>query len=166
MRRWKKSSEDSPAGCPAGGTSGKVEREKYNNRRLTYSRWHRRESIRRFLSDFEAWQLGMVDIDDVEYCRFCGEPLALIETAQDFGQRKSARVTARLAERAGIPAWLVFYTPGPDGDIVRFRVRQVYPSGDGEKIMSPREFAEFLVELRRRHKCRGNMEHPLKRGER
>lgn len=129
--------------------------EKYGTRDLTYSHWHRVSSTGRFLSDFEAWGLGMIDIDDVEYCRHCSEPLACIETAVDIGQAsKCGKVTSRLAEKAGLPAYTVLYRV-EGGDIVEFRVT-LWEGLDSYETttMQPPEYAEFLADLRRKHDCK------------
>ncbi len=127
------------------------DKERYGNRDLTYSTWHRVESTRRFLDDFSAWRLGMVDIDDCEYCRFCYAPLALIELAQDIGQQdKPMMVTCNLAQRAGLPAYLVFYTVCGK-DISQFRVMQLEPTNGPERILSPAEYAQFLFAFHESH---------------
>ena len=61
-------------------------KERYGKRDLTYSSWHRPESISRFLEKRYAYNLDFIDLDAIEYCHFCKEPLALIELAQDVGQ--------------------------------------------------------------------------------
>lgn len=125
--------------------------EKYGQRDLTYSWWHRKASIERFLSDFEAWRLGMVDIDDVEYCRWCYEPLSLIELAQDIGQsHKPAAVTENLAIKAEIPAYLCFYTVSRS-DIAQFRVTSLTHGEFVDEIMTPAEYAQFLSSFHDSH---------------
>jgi len=64
-----------------------AEREKYGVRSLEYSRWHRTDSVHRFLGLERAHHLPMIDLDALEYCRLCSQPLLLIETARDVGQR-------------------------------------------------------------------------------
>lgn len=127
------------------------DKERYGKRDLTYSNWHRVDSTKRFLDDFSAWRLGMVDIDDCEYCRFCYEPLALIEVAMDIGQYyKPMMVTSNLARRADLPAYLVFYVKSEE-DISQFRVTQLEPPGKPERILSPAEYARFLFAFHERH---------------
>lgn len=95
----------------------------------------------------------MIDIDDVEYCRWCSEPLALIELAQDVGQgHKCAKVTANLADLATRPAYRCFYAIS-QGDIVQFRVAPLTMNGDREYTMSPAEYARFLLGFHERHDC-------------
>ncbi len=133
------------------------DKERYGERDLTYSKWHRMESTKRFLSAFEAWRLGMIDIDDVEYCRWCSMPLHLIETAMDVGQQiKATTVTANLARFGGLPVSRVFYkitnSGSNDKDIERFRVLRILGKDAGQEIvMAPREYARFLFSFHQDH---------------
>lgn len=128
--------------------------ERYGTRDLTYSDWHRAASIKRFLPVLQASVLNYIDIDACEYCHFCRETLALIETAIDIGQtNKATTVTRNLANKANVPAYLVYYTP-IGGDVTRFRVKQVAPMFTDEKIMNPSEYAAFLWGLRIAHVCK------------
>ena len=55
-------------------------------RDLTYSSWHRRGSIKRFLNEEQAALLYMIDLDAspwVEWDDGVKEPMALIETLRD-----------------------------------------------------------------------------------
>jgi hypothetical protein len=110
-------------------------------------------SIRRYgLDARQAYLLGLIDIDGCEYCRHCCEPLALIETQVSARAPKSATVTARLAKRAGIPAYSVSIELG-DGEPVMFRFRRLEPPMDAITEMEPREFAWWLLSLRTEHEC-------------
>lgn len=119
--------------------------ERYGVRDLTYSRWHRT------LDDSLHW----IDLDAVEYCSLCKEPLVLIELAHDIGQTfKATTVMTRLATRADLPAFLVFYLAAADGDgITRLRVRRVWPPDDTEFVMSPQEYEWWLSTFRGAHRC-------------
>lgn len=130
-------------------------------RDLTYSAWHRQRSTQRFIGIDRAQSLGMIDIDCVlfvEYDTHTREPLALIETARDVGQRhKPATVTAALARRAGIPAFTVLYEaandPNPaDGrfpDIAQFRVRRLWPQPERSwRVVKPEQWAQALLHIR------------------
>lgn len=103
----------------------------------------------------------MIDLDGAVYVEFDGstrEPLALVETARDIGQTtKVATVTARLAQRSGIPAYAVLYrvsnTPNPADqrwpDIAGFRVRRVWPHPEPAwRELSPAEWARALLQIR------------------
>lgn len=117
-------------------------------RDLTYSQWHR--------SLEPPWrnELPYVDIDAVEICSSCRGPLALFEIARDSGQAfKPAGVTVRLAQRARLPAYLVFYRVDESGSIVGFRLRQLAPRGGPWRELSPEQYRAFLVGLRRAHRC-------------
>lgn len=134
--------------------------ERTGHRDLTYSGWHRPSSIHRYTGYSWAQQLGMIDIDDVEYCRKCNQPLALIETALDTGQaHKTGTVTANLAIAAGIPAYAVLYRKTEDQDIDQFRLRRLTPQPDPAwRTLTPAEYAQCLVTLRTAHKCYSRLE--------
>lgn len=129
--------------------------ERTGVRNLLYSGWHRRDSIKRFFdSVVTASKVTMVDIDSCEACCYCSAPLALIET--EMTQRttpKKAPITAALAQLAKIPAYSVAYWSADGVDIERFIVRRIQPSDDWNQLMSPAEYAEFLVALRSGHDC-------------
>ena len=133
--------------------------EEYSNERdLTYSAWHRRNSMQRYIDRRDAEGMSMIDIDAVEYDQKTREPLILIETARDNGQGwKAATVTRNLAKRAGIPAYVLLYTPSeipnPSNekwpDIKSFRVKCIWPEADTEwRFYSAREWVEELNRIR------------------
>ena len=137
--------------------------ERFGSRDLTYSAWHRRESIQRFVGLDAAQTMCMVDLDVpiyLEYDDGTFEPLILIEVAIDCGQdRKSHTVTKRLAMRADLPAFVVLYQkslePNPakisEKDIEGFRVKRIWPGREREwKRMLPEPYAQWLWDLRRR----------------
>jgi hypothetical protein len=138
-----------------------VQEERFGTRDRAYSAWHRRLSTRRFVGIEKAQLLSMIDLDGAVYCEFDGatsEPLALIETAMDRGQsRKTATVTRRLAERAGVPAYVVLYLPGDSlnpadrsqPDIRRFRVKRLWPNPElGWRTLDPAAWARALLQIR------------------
>jgi len=62
-----------------------------NERDLTYSTWHRVQSIARYTNTiFEAKSLVMMDFDFVEYDYFTKEPVLYIELTKDIGQSYNA----------------------------------------------------------------------------
>jgi hypothetical protein len=64
-----------------------------------YSKWHRKYD-----------GIAFLDIDSVEVCRFCYEPLAIIETAYYKGHtNKATTLTKEIAKRCSVPAYLLFY---------------------------------------------------------
>lgn len=135
--------------------------ERYGTRDLTYSAWHRRMSTRRFVGLERAQLLSMIDLDGslyVEYDDGSKEPLALVETARDVGQAfKAATVSTRLAQRAGLPCYVLLYScsrernPGDQScyDISAFRVRRAWPAPEtGWRTVTPEEWAKALLEIR------------------
>jgi hypothetical protein len=138
-----------------------VQEERFGTRDQTYSAWHRRRSTRRFVGIERAQLLSMIDLDGALYCEFDSrtcEPLALIETAIDRGQRrKVASVTRRLAQRARVPAYVVLYrlgdVPNPADpshfDIDQFRVRRLWPKPElAWRTLDPAAWAHALVRIR------------------
>lgn len=135
--------------------------ERIGERDLTYSAWHRRDSIKRFVGTEKAELLAMIDMDVVlfvEYDDSTKEPLCLIETAMDIGQTiKPATVTRKLAEKAKIPAFTVLYTPSNNRknpadkrwfDIEKFRIKKIHPEETDWESYSPLEWANELLEIR------------------
>lgn len=125
--------------------------ERYGTRDLAYSKWHRDAE------PADQCTLPYVDVDSVEYCHLCKEPLALVETAQDVGQAfKATTVMRNLAAKGNLPAYLVFYRKDPaTGGIDRFRLRQVYPCFTPWRMLTPGEYVTFLRSLRSKHTCKG-----------
>lgn len=135
-------------------------------RELTYSHWHRRESIGRYLTGYQAQFLYMADVDSVERCNFCHQPVALIETTRYLGGdfTKDARTTQTLASRAGTPAYTVYFIADeprtcptcrfwvPEWpDIHGFFVDGPLPTREPPRYLDPLQYAEWLVELRLAH---------------
>jgi hypothetical protein len=83
--------------------------ERLGHRDLTYSQWHRANRVSRYLSQEDAWLISYVDVDGVEYCRRCNEPVALVETMRGYAGFKPATVARKLADKAGLPAFRVYY---------------------------------------------------------
>lgn len=138
-----------------------MQEERFGTRDRTYSAWHRRRSTRRFVGIERAQLMSMIDLDGALYCEFdadSSEPLCLIETARDTGQRqKVASVTRRLAQRAGLPAYVVLYQPAgyrnpadqSQWDIESFRVRRLWPLPERAwRKLNPLEWAEALLQIR------------------
>ena len=64
-----------------------------------YNDWHRK---------YEG--IAMIDIDSVEICKYCYEPLAIIETAYYRGHtNKATRLTKEIAKRCNVPGYMLFY---------------------------------------------------------
>jgi hypothetical protein len=125
--------------------------ERTGIRDLLYSRWHRPDSIRRFLGLARAVKLHAIDVDWCEACCYCSRPLALVET-QEAGRSKSAKVTTYLGQMAGLPVYTIGYTANTERtDLLCFAVRQLLPQQTVEEILTPCEMAEWLEALRIPH---------------
>jgi hypothetical protein len=134
--------------------------EKYGTRDLSYSAWHRAASIRRYVGWERAQLLTMCDADSVlllEYSLGDKAPLCLIEAAADYGQEKPATAIAKLARRAGIPAFVVLYQrsllPNPADrrwrDLRAFRIKRLWPKPENKwRRITPSEWAQGLVRIR------------------
>lgn len=137
--------------------------EIFNTRDRSYSAWHRRASLARFISIEEAQTAHMIDLDAsvwIEFDEVTKRPLLLAETAMDRGQNfKPATVTKELAKMANLPACVLLYMRGDElnpadtawFDITQFRFRRIYPDPEtkGWEILTPKEWAEKLMAIRR-----------------
>ena len=103
---------------------------------------------------FNEWHrtidnLAAVDIDLVEVCSKCYQPLLLIEHAYDKGQTyKNCTTTMKLARQSKIPAMLIFYK-----DMKTFRVRKLYPRLENERTVQASTLVRYLRKLHNLHKC-------------
>jgi len=135
--------------------------EVYNTRDRSYSAWHRRKSSGRFIGIEKAQLLAMIDLDAslyIEYDDGTKEPIALIETAQDVGQKyKPVTVTRNLAKRADLPCFVLLYTLSQKRnpadtrwmDIEKFRSKLMWPIQENTwTINTPKEWAEILIRMR------------------
>uniref|UniRef100_A0A6M3J283 Uncharacterized protein n=1 Tax=viral metagenome TaxID=1070528 RepID=A0A6M3J283_9ZZZZ len=124
--------------------------ERTGTRDLLYSGWHRPSSISRYVSKLDASLLGMIDLDAIEVCTFCKEPLALIETKSSFARERVMTYTAALGRRARVPVFLVVYTPTPTGDDIASFLIQRHGSTE-TWTATPAEYATWLLKLRSDH---------------
>lgn len=132
------------------------EREGTGQRPNAYSRWHRTDSIQRYVGTRDAFNLAMLDIDSVDYCRRCRDVVAMVELAEGLHQTgKVAIVTQQAAQRLQVPAYIVLYEVDRNNDITCFRVRQMAPRIGQWVDLTPRAWAEHLVKLHRDHICLG-----------
>ena len=138
-------------------------------REQLFSSWHRPKHMERHITpqpglsaEWLADSMQMIDLDCVEYCRFCKEPLALIETQRSAGPPKPATVTHNLGVAAGVPVFSLSYSAVPgqvwmDEDVESVRITQLHnPDGPPDRTvhqMTPTQFVDFLVDLRRKHPC-------------
>lgn len=128
------------------------ETERNGTRDLTYSEWHRTKSLGRYVGQRAAYECSTIDIDWCEYCRRCGEPLALLEMTCG-SKPKHAPVMTRLAKRADVPGYSLSYETDDHGEIVLFHLRHLTPSDDRSFTFTAGEWAMWLVGLRERHGC-------------
>lgn len=138
-----------------------MQNERFHARPREYSLWHRARSLSRYIGLEQSATLSAIDLDHVVFLEFDGrtrEPLALVEVAEDRGQRRKATsVLARLAARSKLPAYAVLYqvsrAPNPANpdyrDIDRFRIQRVFPKPEMTwRVLSPGEWARGLVQIR------------------
>lgn len=128
--------------------------ERSGTRCSAYSTWHRQ-----FLG------LAMIDIDAVEMCKACKDPIAFIETAIDVGQNifsKNASVTTRIAFLCGIPGYTLLYRLSEDDrSIIGFRAIQLAPfRSSAEEVMEPEGWERHLRSLHAKHERSNCLKRP------
>jgi hypothetical protein len=138
------------------------DREITGHRDPTYSRWHRVDNLMEGvgLSRREASSLGMIDADGIEFCRWCSDPLALVELVHPNPTRpgvdpmpKEAAVLTRLGELSRVPVYTIAVCKDDRGGVRVLRVRDLYPIRSDVRELKPVEWVEELLDLRRRHVC-------------
>jgi hypothetical protein len=94
-----------------------------------YSTWHRQQHN----------LLNFSDIDQVSSCNACLEPLFLVETVFFNNQKliKPHKITKRLAEMAGIPAFILWYHAVGEM-MIHFYVKKIAPNYPGGYSSEPR----------------------------
>ena len=106
-----------------------------------YSDWHRKYD-----------GIAYIDVDSVECCQYCFEPLAIIETCYDKNQKwKATTLSKIIAERLNIPCFLVFYrnlTP----TTLTFRVKRITSSPTEFELMNEDQWLSILLDLQRNHR--------------
>ena len=112
-----------------------------------YSKWHRQ---------FDG--IAMIDIDSVECCKICFQPLAFIELAKDVGQTfKAYTLTKKVAERFDVPGFVVLYKTNDVNTIIQFRVKRIAPGvGMMHPAVKPNDWYKYLKELQDEHVCEEN----------
>ena len=105
-----------------------------------YNDWHRKHE-----------GIAMIDVDSVECCAYCNEPLAIIETCYDKNQKyKSVTLSKIIAKRLNIPCFLVFYKE-LDQHTLTFRIKRVRSSKTELKRMNEDEWLSILRSLHDHH---------------
>ena len=106
-----------------------------------YNDWHRKYD-----------GIAMIDIDSVECCQHCYEPLAIIETCYDKGQKfKATTLSKIIAERLNIPCFLVFYKESTPGSLT-FRIKRITGSKTEFQLLNEHEWVKILRSLHDHHK--------------
>jgi hypothetical protein len=140
--------------------------ERTGRRDLLMSRWHRKESVGRWLTKTQAAMLEKIDIDSAEACPFCHHTIALIEEKNSTRSPESftTRNTRLLADDAKIPAYCVTYTcvcgvagegheTRDECDVARVQLMQIAPVRGEVQRMQPECYAKWLLSLREACEC-------------
>ena len=107
----------------------------------SYNDWHRQYD----------GGIAMIDVDSVECCPNCYEPLAMIETCYDKGQKfKSTTMLKIIASRLQIPSFLVFYKQVAQGSLT-FRIKRLWLSNAQFELMNEDEWVRELYQLQHQH---------------
>ena len=118
-------------------------REWYSHlKQEAYRKWHRK---------FDG--IAMIDVDSIEVCKHCYQPLAFIELAKDTGQTfKAYTLTKKLALKFDVPGFVVFYKVNENNEIIRFRVKRVARTvGMLHENVKPEKWFKYLKELQDNH---------------
>lgn len=116
------------------------------SRRL-WSEFH--YSLGDYLGDAIGWALGMLDIDSIETCRHCGEPIALIEIKHEYENRRIWRATRTVARRSHLRGHLVVIRTDDEKETIT--AFSVYSDGGAPQVFTPSEMAQWLLDLRAEH---------------
>ena len=96
--------------------------------------------------------IAMIDIDSIECCPRCYEPLAIIETCYDKGQKYKATTLSKIvASRLNIPCFLVFYK-NLTQDTLTFRIKRITSSETEFEVMNEQQWVSILLDLQANHK--------------
>jgi len=108
-----------------------------------YSDWHRRYD-----------GISYIDVDSVECCQYCYEPLAIIETCYDKGQEwKATTLSKIIAKRLNIPCFLVFYKELTPSSLT-FRIKRIKSRKTEFQLMSEDQWVIILRSLHDHHKLK------------
>ena len=106
-----------------------------------YNDWHRKYD-----------RIAMIDIDSVEVCPKCYEPLVILETCYDKGQKFKATTLVKIvASRLNIPCFLVFYKP-LDSSTLTFRIKHITTYNTDFILMNEDEWVSVLYDFQEQHK--------------
>ena len=110
----------------------------------SYNDWHRKYD-----------GIAMIDFDSVECCQYCFEPLAIIDTCYDKGQKfKATTLSKIIASRLNIPCFLVFYKELTETSLT-FRFKRIRASKTEFQLMNEDQWVNILSSLHKHHsnKC-------------
>ena len=108
-----------------------------------YSDWHRKYD-----------GIAYIDVDSVECCMYCYEPLAIIETCYDKCQEwKATTLSKIIAERLNIPCFLVFYKELTPSSLT-FRIKRIKSRKTQFQLMSEDQWVKILRSLHDHHKTK------------
>ena len=105
-------------------------------------------------SDFHRKYDGIayIDVDSVECCAYCYEPVAIIETCYDKNQKYKATTLSKIiAERLNIPCFLVFYKECTPSTLT-FRIKRIRSFKTEFELMNEQEWVNILLSLHDHHK--------------
>ena len=106
-----------------------------------YNDWHRKYD-----------GIAMIDIDSIECCPRCYEPLAIIETCYDKNQKYKATTLSKIvASRLNIPCYLVFYKNLTETTLT-FRIKRIRNSQTEFKLMNEQQWVDILLDLQSHHR--------------
>ncbi len=107
----------------------------------SYNDWHRKYD-----------GIAMIDIDSIECCPRCYEPLAIIETVDNKGQKyKVTTLSNIVASRLNIPFFLVFYKNLTDTTLT-FRIKRITSSQTDFELMNEDQWVAILLDLQQNHR--------------
>ena len=102
--------------------------------------------------DYNDWHrkydgIAMIDIDSIECCPRCYEPLAIIETCFDKNQKYKATTLSKIvASRLNIPCFLVSYKNLTDTTLT-FRIKRITSSPTEFELMNEDQWVSILLDL-------------------
>ena len=112
-----------------------------NLKQNEYSKWHRQ---------YEG--IAMIDVDGIEVCPQCYEPLAIKETCKEMGQKyKATTLVKTLSDRLRVPSFLVFYKKVGQGSLA-FRIKRLHVSNADYEYMNEDKWVRELYQLQEDHK--------------
>ena len=107
----------------------------------SYNDWHRKYD-----------GIAMIDIDSIECCPKCYEPLAVLETCFDKGQKYKATTLANIvASRLNIPLFLVFYKKLTQTSLT-FRIKRITSCETEFEVMNETKWVSILLDLQSNHR--------------